>query len=175
MFLWVALKINDAFAYNLRKKCVELNKSINLSMQALSLPAHISLKITFDIKENDKQTLIDTIKKVVKPYLPMSVKTSCIEKVNNIIWVKFKDNDQLTSLHNALDETLYKYGILQHEFDKNFIFHSTLFIDENINLIDTMYEIIKDEDVSDTLILDTLLIGESSDGINFVPIVCEKL
>ena len=55
------------------------------------------------------------------------------------------------------------------------MFHSTLFIDENTELIDKMYELIKNEDVSDTLILDTILIGKSLDGINFIPIVNEKM
>ena len=51
------------------------------------------------------------------------------------------------------------------------MFHSTLFIDENEEKIKEMYDVIKDLDVSDNIKVDSIIMGESEDGINFIPIL----
>ena len=57
---------------------------------------------------------------------------------NNIIWTLFEENKVLYTIHEELDEKLITYGINRHEFDRNFIFHSTLFMDDNVDRIDKM-------------------------------------
>ena len=111
--------------------------------------------------------LIDNIIDLIKRKLPLTVETNKIEKFNNIIWVTYNDNKVLEDLHNNLDEMLLSYGITKHEYDYDFKFHSTLFMDENTDKINEIYEKIKDIDVSSTEVIDTIVIGESKDGINF--------
>lgn len=175
MYLWVALKLNESFAYNIRNKVKEINKKYNLDEKALKLPAHISLKISFDIKDNSQNELIDKMVSLISSYLPLQVCSLKIEKNGNIIWVTFKENNTLKLIHNALDEMLLNYKIPKHEFDKNFMFHSTLFIDENEDKVIKMYDEIKKINVEEEMILDSIIIGESLDGINFVPILNKSI
>ena len=171
MFLWVALKLNESFANDIRNKVKAINQKYNLDEKALELPAHISLKISFDILNNDKQLLIDKMVTLIKSYLPLKVTTNKIERNGNIIWISIKENNKLQQIHNKLDLLLLNYGISKHEFDDNFMFHSTLFIDENEEKIKEMYDVIKDVDVSDNIKVDSIIMGESEDGINFIPIL----
>ena len=175
MYLWVALKLKEDFANNVRQQCKTINKDVNVCVDALRLPAHISLKISFLIEDNDKQMHIENIINLIKRKLPLKVQTNKIVKFNNIIWVTYDDNKVLDDLHNELDEMLLSYGISKHEYDYEFKFHSTLFIDENIDKINEIYDKIKDIDVRKEEIIDTIIIGESYDGINFKETVSIKI
>ena len=112
---------------------------------------------------------LDFVRGVGDSYL--EVTTNKIERNGNIIWISIKENNKLQQIHNKLDLLLLNYGISKHEFDDNFMFHSTLFIDENEEKIKEMYDVIKDVDVSDNIKVDSIIMGESEDGINFIPIL----
>ena len=158
MFLWVGLLLDENYGNNIKNKCQKLNKSLLLDEKAFELPTHISLKISFQVNENQKEEIINEILLIVRKYLPLTVTSSHIEKNNNIIWSLFENNQILCDIHNELDDRLLKRGIQKHIFDENFIFHSTLFMDENINKINNMYELIKHYDVKQEHILDTIII-----------------
>lgn len=175
MFLWVALKLNETFADNIRSKAKNINLKYKLDEKALELPAHISLKISFDILDNDKQLLISKMIELIKTYLPLTVSTSKIERNGSIIWFTFKENKTLVEIHNKLDLLLLNYGISKHEFDDDFIFHSTLFIDENEEIVKEMFENLKEFDISDDIKIDSIIMGKSDDGINFHPILDEVI
>ena len=76
------------------------------------------------------------------------------------------------NIYNAIksgliDKQSFAFTVDEDEYDYDFKFHSTLFMDENIDKINEIYEKIKDIDVSSTEVIDTIVIGESKDGINF--------
>ena len=66
-------------------------------------------------------------------------------------------------------------GKIGHEFDDDFIFHSTLFIDENEEIVKEMFENLKEFDISDDIKIDSIIMGKSDDGINFHPILDEVI
>ena len=55
----------------------------------------------------------------------------------------FEQNHILEQIHDELDTNLLKLGVKQHDFDKKFIFHSTLFMDENIDKIKSVMPYLK--------------------------------
>ena len=175
MFLWIGLRLNEDYGNNVKQLCKDLNKNILVDEKAFHLPAHISLKISFEVEENKKEIIIDSILSIVRKYLPLKVKSTHIGVNNNIIWTLFEENKVLYTIHEELDEKLITYGINRHEFDRNFIFHSTLFMDDNVDRIDKMYKLIKDYDVEEESLIDTIIIGKSEDNVNYEVIINEKI
>lgn len=175
MFLWVGLLLDENYGNNIKSKCIKLNKSLLLDEKAFELPTHISLKISFQVNENQKEEIINEILLVVRKYLPLKVTSSHIERNNNIIWSLFENNQILCDIHNELDDRLLKRGIQKHIFDENFIFHSTLFMDDCNEKINAMYKLIKDMDIKSINTLDTIIIGSSDDGVNFKVELLEKV
>ena len=112
---------------------------------------------------------------VVRKYLPLKVTSSHIERNNNIIWSLFEYNQILNDIHNELDERLLHFNVSKHMFDENFIFHSTLFMDDCNEKINSMYELIKNMDIKSTNTIDTIIIGSSNDGVNFKIELLEKV
>ena len=85
MFLWVGVEITNSFLDELICKCKHYNKSLNLDEQAFALLSHISLKISFDIKDNNQEDVIEGITKLFNNYKPFTILSDKIEKNNNII------------------------------------------------------------------------------------------
>lgn len=175
MFLWVGLLLDENYGNNIKNKCQKLNKSLLLDEKAFELPTHISLKISFQINENQKEEIINEILFVVRKYLPIKVTSSHIERNNNIIWSLFEYNQILNDIHNELDERLLHFNVSKHMFDENFIFHSTLFMDDCNEKINSMYELIKNMDIKSSNTIDTIIIGSSDDGVNFKVELLEKV
>lgn len=164
MYFWVAVNLNEQLDQikNFSKK---LAKKFSLDKTAFLLPMHVSLKISFFI-DNDKQNeMLCFLTDYFKKQKPFEIAPLQIESCNDIIWIKMQQNQTLERLHRELDELLLKnYGVSQHEFDLNFTFHSTLFI----NLTNEQKEIalkrLKPTDLPKTIYADSFLIGTSASG-----------
>jgi 2'-5' RNA ligase len=118
----------------MKAKVVKLNKKFGFTEIASHLPQHISLKISFEC-ENHVEVMNDLEKEVLSKYSNFNVKTKLMEVNPGIIWILYDKNEMLEKLHNDIVEFLEsKYKIVPHEFDKNFIFHTTLIHDETASI-----------------------------------------
>ena len=165
MYIWIGCKLPESFEQELRSFCLKKNASIGLDTTAFSLPQHISLKISFDTPEYEAvlTELVDFL--LVRQ--PFSVRLRSVEQAGNILWLPVEENRILRQLHDQLDNFLRcRFSIPQHEFDKAFLFHSTLFIDESIEKIATMRKAMVAFPLPWELKIDTFLLGLSEDGTN---------
>ena len=81
------------------------------------------------------------------------------------MWLPAEENSVLRQLHDRLDTLLEDhFDIPQHAFDKAFLFHSTLFIDESVEKISKMSEYLQDCSIARVLAVDTFLLGISETG-----------
>lgn len=163
MLMFIGIDCKDTLK-ELKDKCLEYNKDLNINLDAFSFPSHISLKISFEV--NDK---IEEIKEEIKRYLK-SIKPFYIcfkrpSKLENIIWLKCAHSKKLIHIHKDLDKLLEsKFSILKNDLDKHFIFHSTLFVDKDNQKLDNMFSLIKNYKVKNKLLADTFLLGSSNQG-----------
>ena len=166
MLMFLGISDKDAIQ-PLKDKCLEYNKKIDLNLDAFKLPSHISLKISFDIENNDYDLIKERVRGYFNTVKPFRVKFSKLELLDNIIWLLCEQNNELLKIHNDLDNLLMKeFNIKKHEFDDSFIFHSTLFVDEDREKLKQMFDLIKDEKINYELYVDTFLIGSSELGTN---------
>ena len=166
MYVWVGCDINPKFI-EYREKVRECNADINASETAFNFPQHISLKITFETEEEIAKHCIKDIIELLKSTKPFVAKAKEIELHDNIIWIKMEENEQFKALHEELDQIAISYAVKQHEFDKRFIFHSTVIMDEDREKLEKLFDRIKDIPYPEELKINTFLVGHSYDYIEF--------
>lgn len=160
MYLWVGCKLPEEFESEIREACQKLNEQVGLDTVAFSLPQHISLKISF--QTGQWENVLDDLTSVLTQQHPFSVRITGAEQAGSILWMPVADNEYLRQLHGVLDARLEdRFGIPQHEFDKSFKFHSTLFMDADEEKIAQMEHLLSGLPIARELQMDTFLLGVS--------------
>ncbi len=165
MFIWIGCKLPGDFEEKLRARCLSRNESIGLDTVAFSLPQHISLKISFEAERHE--AVLEDLAAYLTRQAPFAVRIQNPEQAGNILWLPIGEHAQLQRLHRELDARLEsKFGVPQHPFDKTFLFHSTLFIDQDASKISAMREALSEDFTEQELPIDTFLLGLSETGKN---------
>lgn len=164
MYVWIGLNVSE-FLPKFTSERKRLYDSLGFNNNLCSLPLHISLKMSFDINEEIKDEVIDLITEYAKNLNPMIITPKKIENNNGICWIIMEENKILNRIHNDLNSMLLnKYNVPLHEYDCDFLFHTTLFMHEDIELVNKAYLKIKDLDLPKELIPEEILVGVSADG-----------
>ena len=163
MYLWIGCKLPQEFEQRIRRHCLMLNQQIGLDTVAFELPQHISLKISFET--DCPEAVLDDLEAFLSVQKPFAVQVLDAQQAGHILWLTVSENEHLNRLHAELDARLEsRFGIPQHEFDKCFKFHSTLFMDSNTAKVTQMCDALKKYPVSQLLPVDTFLLGSSETG-----------
>lgn len=163
MYIWIGCKLPEEFEQEIRRHCLTLNRQIGLDTVAFLLPQHVSLKISF--KTDRVEEILGDLTQFAAEQSPFTVRIKGIEQAGNILWMPVTENDRLRQLHDALDARLeHRFGIPQHEFDKCFLFHSTLFMDDGKEKLVRMQAALEDYPIARELVVDTFLLGHSATG-----------
>lgn len=163
MYIWIACDVSKSL-HQIRDLCNEKNKEFGLCEVAFSLPQHISLKISFDVPDSVATCVIDDVSEYLSMEHAFYLDAPRPEIFGSILWLKFEDSEILSRLHRKLDSLLLdKYTVAQHEFDKRFAFHSTLFIDGEKNLL-PMYEYVSGLEIPLKVEVSSFIIGTSESG-----------
>ena len=164
MYIWFAIDINNQ-VLNLRKGAEKYANANQLVSPTFTLPFHISLKISCEIADELYQSIVNDVRDLYKDLGPLEIEVKKLEQCGNIIWLTMQDNFKLRSFHNLLDLLfLDKYDIEQHEFDKNFIFHTSVLILDNEKHLQSAFNEIRKLELPTTLIGDKIIIGSSLTG-----------
>ncbi len=163
MYIWIACDVSKSLDH-IRELCKEKNKSLGICDVAFTLPQHISLKISFEVPDNIAPRVIDDVSAYLSMERAFSLSAPRPELFGSILWLKFEDSEILSRMHRDLDSLLLgKYAIPQHEFDKSFLFHSTLFIDGEKNLL-PMFEYVLTLGLPGKVDVSSFIIGTSDSG-----------
>lgn len=164
MYLWIALDLGDALD-RLRERALFLNRHLGLSEAAFTLPAHISLKISFSLPDEAAERAKNRILRLLQNRPAFSVKPTGLEASGKILWVKFKESEPLSELHQLLDEVLLaEFSVERHPFDLAFAYHSTLFLDGDADTLSTLSAALQSEALPREILPCGFLIGSSESG-----------
>lgn len=163
MYIWIGCQLPEEFETEIRSYCLEQNAQINLDAVAFVLPQHISLKISFQTDRTGE--VLEDLAQFLSAQSPLTVQIAGAEQAGNILWMPIAENDSLRWLHQQLDTRLeQRFQVPQHEFDRCFLFHSTLFIDPDEEKLAKMAERLAAYPVARELQVDTFLLGLSETG-----------
>lgn len=164
MYIFLAIDVDDQFA-EIKNKANIVDKSIGFKNSCFTLPLHISLKTSFKI---DVSIFDDVIEEVINYYLsiqPFKIDIYRLEMYDNIIWIRICRNDHLDKVHDDLNKKLLeKYNIKLHEYDLDYKYHTTLFMDNNNNNIRSAYNLINRIKLPQNIMANQFIIGVSETG-----------
>ena len=164
MYIWVAIDVDEQVK-EIREYAENYVKIHRLSSPTLTLPFHISLKISFWVPDNLCQNVMNDIRDFCKSIKPFAITVNETEVSGSIIWLTIEYCAELTNIHQELDKLLLdKYGIEQHPFDKDFIFHTSILIMNNEENIRSAFDEIKDINIPRVLDARQIIIGLSKSG-----------
>ena len=164
MYIWVAIDV-DTQVQELRKSAELYIKSNGLSSPTLTLPFHVSLKISFQILDENREAVVEDILEFLKTLKPFDISVNEIEQNGPIVWLTMRNNEKLDYIHAALDALLFEnHGVPLHEFDKEFIFHTSILILDSKEQSERAFSAIKNSVLPKELTAKRFIIGSSSDG-----------
>ena len=166
MFVWVGINVEEQLKET-RKAVDGVFEKIDISNVTCQLPLHISLKISFNIENELFDSVLNDIVSIYQAQKPFKIDVKGIEKHENIMWIRMHSNKDLEALATALNVMLKeKYNVPLHVYDLDFIFHTTLFMDDDREKINIAHTILGDLNLPETLVANTFVIGKSETGEN---------
>ena len=164
MYIWTGIDVDEQLA-GIRERVRQLEKEEGVKNSNLTLPFHISLKISFEMDEARAPEVIRTLETYYRKQKPFEIPVSGIEYHTAITWIRMRENETLDRLHDGLNELLQtRFGVPLHEYDRDYLFHTTLCLDEDAALVRRFYDKLKDVPLPAVLRAERFLIGASPAG-----------
>ena len=164
MFIWVAIDVDEQLM-KIKSEAKRIEKLVNFRGSNITLPMHISLKISCEILDEKYDDIVFDIKEILKMVHRFEIGVKRIELHETIAWIRMQGNEQLDKLHASLDRMfLEKYQLPPHKFDLDFKFHTTLFLDDDEMKVKEAFLKIKDIELPNTLVAEKFVIGTSPQG-----------
>ena len=165
MFIWSGINIEDQLS-ELKNRKAEIEEKLAVTDTVVNLPLHVSLRISSQIADEISPCLIDAILEFYKTLEPLELFTDGIEREGNIIWLRFKGNDEIDSIHHRLSALMKeRFDIPLHPFDLEFKYHTTLFFGISDDKLASAYDMVKSVEIPDSVILNRPVIGTSESGL----------
>lgn len=127
MYLWVAVDLENQLQ-ELRQELDRVESLICSNDPALTLPLHTSLKISFEVDDKYANEVRCAVREYFSTLKSFKIAPERVESMGSLTWIRMKDSRELCGIHSELDLLMKrKFGVPQHVFDRDFIFHATLF------------------------------------------------
>lgn len=164
MFVWIGINVLDELS-NVQTAGKLIEKELKTKSSFFNFPLHISLKISFEVAADTFGAVLKDISDIFENTEPFNVKPQKIERFDNIAWIRYTENDKLNALHDKICDTLSeKYGVVRHEYDNDYKFHTTLFMDEDARKVKAGYEKIKNVELPSLVLANKFCVGASPNG-----------
>lgn len=165
MFVWTGILLDNQLC-ELKNKAMQIENELDFKPSCHTLPSHISLKISFFIDDDKFDKVVEDITDFYHHLLPFTVECEGIEKEDEIVWLRIKENVLLKCAWLSLNSLLERhFNIPLHPYDCDFKFHSTLFMGKEEQKTTTAYELIKNHPFPEKLTVNRFVIGISEKGM----------
>ncbi len=164
MHIFLGIDVDDSLA-KIRREAELIDKSIGFKNSCFTLPLHISLKTSFRVDDSIFDNVIEDVVNYYLSIKPFKIEICKLEMYDNIIWVRMRRNKELDIAHDDLNKMLLdKYNICLHEYDLDYKYHTTLFMDNDTNKIKKAYALSDKMELPSEIIVNRLIIGVSEVG-----------
>ena len=164
MYFWTALYIEDSLE-EVRDQSIRISEETGVKCPLKFLPLHVSLKISFQIERERQEECMSMLKEYFSTIGPFSIEVKGYEHYPGIIWIRFNENQRLSEIHRHLDQMVReRFGVEPDPKDLQFIYHCTLFIDDD-KILDRTMESISRIPLPSKMLAREFLIGASEDGL----------
>ncbi len=163
VYIWTALYLEDELA-DFKKSILKIADKYQIRCPLTIVPVHLSLKISFDIKDKMTDKCIQEICRYFYGQAPFYFEPESYEIYPGILWLKVKDNDKLKELHAGLDEIVKKFfGVQPSDLDNKFKYHLTIYTDTDKKLEKGLEELSRIE-LPQKVKASNFIVGTSENG-----------
>ena len=164
MYIWVGIDV-DSQLQDIKQKGLAVEKEIGFALSNFNMPLHISLKISFEVPDRKYGSISHDILNLFKNTGAFDIPVKSIENEGCIAWIRMGECPKLKKLSIKLNNMLLeRYGIPLHEYDTDYKFHTTLFIEQDTEMVRRGYEALKNCPLPATLRANRFAIGTSDEG-----------
>ena len=164
MYIWIGIDVDQPLS-EVRRQAMAIDRELQFQNSCFTLPLHISLKMSFEIEDSLANDVISTIEAYYQSVSPFDVKIKGLEKDQVIVWIRMMENRRLNKLHDDLNQLLMEqFDVGLHEYDMDYKFHTTLFMDQDLDKIALAYQQIKHVSLPEVLRANRFVIGTSKSG-----------
>lgn len=163
MYLWLGVDVEEQLSA-VKTAAQEAEEAIGFAHSNFTLPLHISLKMSFWVREDEFAAAVELFTRFFEALAPMQVGVQGVELLDGIVWIRMDEDKTLCAVHDYLTAIAKgHFGAQPHPYDGDYQFHTTLFMGEKEKLA-LAYERVKDVPLPKTLTLSRFVIGCSSSG-----------
>lgn len=164
MYIWIGIDVEKQLL-DVKEKAIDIDRALAFKNSCFTLPMHISLKMSFPIRISEKEEIIKTISDYYATIKPFEIEINKIEKYEHIVWIRMKENEYLNKISFDLNDILLKkYKIGLHEYDLDYQFHTTLFMDDDSDKVNRAFAEIQSVVLPKTISANKFAIGTSESG-----------
>lgn len=164
MYIWVGIDV-DGQLRALRERAEAIDRRLGFKHSCFTLPLHISLKISFAIENRIFEEVVEEITRFYDTLHSFELRVKGIEKEKGIVWIRYEEEAYISSVKDKLNEVLAeKFLIGRHEYDLDYIFHTTLFMDGDEEKLAAAFDGVRNTDLSQSVVADKFIIGKSETG-----------
>ena len=164
MYIWLAIDVDDQLA-SLRAAAQRVTDELYTGNPALTLPLHISLRISFSVDDALSARAVDRIGRYFAAAKPFSVTAERIERHGSVVWLKITPNNTLRRIHGELIRMMQEeFGVPPHPFDNDFLYHASLFIAPDESTAAAAFPALQPAEYPAELTAGRLILGTSETG-----------
>ncbi|MBR2281777.1 MAG: 2'-5' RNA ligase family protein [Spirochaetales bacterium] len=164
MFLWCAIDLDDQMTA-LKGEVRRVSEELGVENIALGLPFHVSLRISFEVPDEREEEVKASMSEYFSTLRSFRFEPLCMERQSNVVWVRMKDNPKLSRIHEGLCRMLQeRFGVPMAEFDRSFIFHSTLAWTADEEGADRIFRKLSDAKVPSSFKAKNFVVGRAFTG-----------
>ena len=164
MYVWLAIDVDEQLKA-LRSRTEQVTAQLACFNSALTLPLHISLRMSFPIEDAAFESAVNRIERWYRTLSPFQIAVQGMERNRNVVWLKIAGCPELERLHSEVVRLLQEeYGIGLHPFDQDFRFHASLFLNSDENKAAEAFSLLQNESLPFTLTASRFVIGCSETG-----------
>lgn len=161
MYLWIAVDLEDQLQ-EIREELVRVERLICSNDPALTLPLHTSLKISFEVDDKCANEVRSAVRRYLSALQCFQIEPERVESTGKLTWIRMKESRELSQIHGTLDLIIERqFGVPQHVFDRDFIFHTTLFAATEPHKLEKILNLPK---LPELLTVRIFIIGSSRSG-----------
>lgn len=158
MYVWLGASVDEQLSSH-KQKAFEAAKVLGNNVWNV-LPWHISLKISFEA-DGCFEEIVASVCDFYRKLSPVTLQVNELENAGNIVWIRYCENESLSKIKDGLNAMLKeRFGVPLHEYDLDFIFHTTLTMD-SLEQNQAFYLRMKDLPLPESVVLTKFLVGYS--------------
>ena len=164
MYIWVGVDVEEQLQA-VKALAQAAEQRVGFVHSNFTLPLHVSLKMSFFVADERFDEAVAVLTEFFSGISPFFAPVRGIELLDGIVWIRLQENAVLNAIHDQLNDLMKsRFGIGLHAYDKDYQFHTTLFMDNDQQKLVKAHKIVVNAALPPSFRINRFVIGCSPSG-----------